>query len=220
LVQIHLYFYNSNKQVNQIILTENQFFGTSNYINTLFHGSNILFEQYDSFPKASFRNRCVIAGSNGLVNLSVPLVQGRDKQALTKDARIDYSGRWQKEHMRTLVSCYNRSPFFEYYRDDVEKLLEERQEFLLDKNLRILEWLQKILRRELQFSLTETYLKQYDPSYTDLRGRELPKNFQLVNAPVRYTQVFEDRIGFQPNLSILDLLFCAGPDTGRLLQSA
>lgn len=204
---------------NNHIIIENQFFGTINYIKILFQNSNILFEQYDNYPKASFRNRCVIAGSNGLVSLSVPLVQGRDKQVLMKDVRINYSGRWQKEHIRTLVSCYNRSPFFDYYRDDVQKLLEEKQEFLLDKNLRIFEWLQKALGLKAGFSLTGNYLKHYDDTYLDMRGLELPKNFQAVPSPVHYMQVFEDRIGFQPNLCILDLLFCTGPDAARLLRA-
>ncbi len=200
------------------LITENQFFGTINYIKTLFQFSDILFEQYDSFPKASFRNRCVIAGSNGLVNLSLPLVMGRDHRVLTKDVRIDYSGRWQKEHIRTLVSCYNRSPYFEYYRDDVQRLLEERQEFLLDKHLRILEWLQKTLDWQPVYALTQTWLRQYDAAYLDLRNQELPRNFQSVPGPVRYSQVFEDRIGFQPNLCILDLLFCAGPASAGFLR--
>jgi hypothetical protein len=152
-----------------------------------------------------------------LVSLSVPLEKGRDRQQLMKDTRISYLGRWQSEHLRTLESCYSRSPFYEFYRDDVNRLLSSKETFLLDKNLAILEWLARILAIPSSWSLTDNYLKTYPPEVVDRRDAILPKNFQEQDQPVMYTQVFADRIGFQPNLSVLDLLFCTGPAAGKIL---
>lgn len=196
--------------VNKIII-DNQFFGTNNYIITLFQKSNIIIEQCDSFRKMSFRNRCMVAGANGPITLSLPLEHGRDKQQLMKDVRINYSGRWQKEHLRTLESCYARSPYYEYYRDDVRRLWEEKHIFLLDKNMAALAWLARIFSFPGQISLTVSYQAACtEEGITDMRDQILPANYRNWPAPV-YTQVFGDRTGFQPNLCILDLLFCHGP---------
>jgi hypothetical protein len=201
-----------------ILLIENQYFPCVTYINTLFQASNVEIEQYENYQKMSFRNRCEVAGSNGVVNLSVPLEQGRNQRQLMKDVRISYQTDWQTQQLRTLESCYSRSPFFEFYRDQVETLIRKKEDFLLDKNLAILEWLQQKLKFPSKISLTQTFQKDLFQNVLDLRNRFLPKYARTEKMGFVYTQVFEDRIGFQNNLSVLDLLFCAGPDTQRLLS--
>ena len=203
--------------INKTLLIDIQYFGTINYINTLFQNSNIIIEQYESFQKMSFRNRCVVAGSNGLINLSVPLEKGRGQKELMKDVRISHSTNWRQQHLRTIESCYSRSPFFEFYRDTVWKLLEKPEIYLLDQNLKILQWLKKVFKYKVEISVTEEYLKNYPEDMIDKRNYFLPKNQLTDPFTIRYTQVFEDRIGFIPNLSILDLLFCSGPEAISIL---
>lgn len=157
----------------------------------------------------SFRNRTVIAGSNGLINLSVPLEKGRSQKELTKDVRISYLSNWQAEQLRTIRSCYGRAPFFEYYFHDIERLVSRRQVFLLDLNLEILDWLVGVFKANVSVERSSGYDK-VPKDALDLRNRFGPKDQPEGNLPV-YTQVFGDRIGFRPNLSILDLLFCSGP---------
>lgn len=166
----------------------------------------------------SFRNRCMVAGSNGVVHLSVPLEKGRGQKELMKDVRISHSANWQLQHWRTIESCYSRSPFFEFYRDAVWGLLEKKETFLLDMNMRILEWIKSTLKFPGKLVLTDEYHKSYPPDAIDLRNTMLPKNYQLSGTGMRYTQVFEDRIGFVPNLCILDLLFCCGPNAKTILK--
>ncbi len=199
------------------LIIENQYFPCVNYINTLFQFSNVKIEQYETYQKMSFRNRSVVAGSNGVVDLSVPLENGRNQRLLMKEVRISYLSNWQVQHFRTIESCYSRSPYFEFYRDGVWDLLRKKQSFLLDMNLEILNWLKKVLKIPAGISLTEGYEKNYPEDVKDLRNHFLPKNRLVQDAGFRYTQVFEDRIGFQSNLSILDLLFCSGPESIHLL---
>lgn len=206
-----------NENIEQLII-DNQYFGTVYYIKILFQYSNIKIEQYESYQKMSFRNRCRVAGSNGVVDLSVPLEKGRGQKELMKDVRISHSANWQVQHWRTIESCYSRSPFFEFYRDAVWGLLEKKETFLLDMNMRILEWLQTILKFPAEVSLTDSYHKIYPPGTADLRNTMLPKNNHLSATHTRYTQVFEDRIGFIPNLCVLDLLFCCGPQVVSILR--
>lgn len=202
--------------MSQLII-EYQYFGTINAINTLFQFSNIEFEVFESFQKMSFRNRMIVSGSNGLVHLSVPLEKGRDQKQLIKDIRISYSLPWQQQHWRTIESCYNRSPFYEYYRDWLESFFTRRPVFLLDLNRDIMDWLVKLLKPTGKILETKEFLLEYPEGVTDMRSRWLPKNFQDEGDAIRYLQVFEDRIGFQTNLSILDLLFCTGPQAHSLL---
>ena len=201
-----------DQNINTLII-ENQYFPCVNYINTLFQFSNIKIEQYETYQKMSFRNRSVVAGSNGVVDLSVPIENGRNQRGLMKDVRISYLSNWPVQHFRTIESCYSRSPYFEFYRDGVWELLQKKQSFLLDLNLEILNWLKKVLKFSGEITLTESYEKIYPEGVTDLRNHFLPKNRSAQNDGFSYTQVFEDRIGFQLNLSILDLLFCSGPET-------
>ena len=205
-----------NKNIS-ILVIDCQYFGSINYIKILFKYSNILIEQYESYQKMSFRNRCMIAGSNGVINLSVPLENGRSQKGLMKEVKISYSTNWRVQHWRSIESAYNRSPFFEYYREGVWALLEKEETYLLDINLKILDWLKKVLKFNPTFCLTDDYRKNYPIEVLDMRNQFLPKNYQNQPPGFSYTQVFEDRIGFIANLSILDLLFCYGPAAKSLL---
>lgn len=200
--------------MSTILIADSHYFPCVSYMKTLFAYTHIQLEAYENYQKNSFRNRCVVAGSNGLINLSVPLVDGRDQKIPYRNLKIDYSQRWQAEHWRTIVSCYNKAPFFEYFGPGVEQLILERYDRLFDLNLAIMHWLKKIMKLPADIDTTKTYLPDYTAveNVTDLRNKWRPKNYQ-EEAQVfpSYFQMFQHRIGFQANLSILDLLFCAGP---------
>jgi hypothetical protein len=210
---------------NTYLITENQYFPCINWIKYSFTKTNVNILSFEPYRKMSFRNRCVVAGSNGLVHLSVPVVNGRNQKAAFKDVRISYREDWQQQHWRTLTSCYNKSAFFEFYRDSLDVFFLKKEVFLFDLNTRIIFWLKEILKASCTIDIVAApeALEAIQP-VTDQRDRWLPKNFQQEqqltetgqNMP-SYFQVFEDRIGFQPNLSILDLLFNEGPNASFLL---
>lgn len=200
-------------------IIDNQYFGCIDYCSTLFLSKHIEIEQYDRWEKASFRNRCMVATANGMVNLTVPVESGRNQKTVFKEVKIDYSHNWQQQHWRTLVSAYNKSPFFEYYQQSVERLLTQKHSFLFDLDLEILNWIVKVLKLEVNILLTELYEKEYPTKeIIDCRNKWLPKNFQQKNNAIQYTQVFEKQTGFIPNLSILDLLFNEGPNAANLFS--
>lgn len=187
--------------------------------------SNIVFDQYEYYQKMSFRSRCRIVGAEGPIDLSIPLLKGRDQKTIMKDVRISGLQPWQARHWKTIASCYNRSPWFEFYRDELEGLYKRSFVYLLDWNLACFEWTLGVLKMRVPVLLSEGYRKEYKGlEWVDWRGKILPKNSQkevdpLGIPPLKYYQVFEDRIGFIPNLSILDLLFCEGKRAAEMLNA-
>lgn len=201
-----------------LLVIDSQLFSNITYIRMLIEYKYSKIEKYDYFLKMSFRNRYVIAGANGLINLTVPVIGGREQKSLMKDVRIDNSEKWQIKHWRSLVSSYKKAPFFEFYENDVERLLWSKEEFLYFFNMNVLEWIFKILKIDLIVEPTEFYKKDYKDEF-DYRNKFLPKSFQNESIVVpHYSQVFEARFGFQKNLSILDLIFCKGPNAASLLS--
>ena len=200
------------------LISEIQYFPSTTFYKNSFHCTNIVFEQYERYQKMSFRNRMMIAGANGIIELSVPLSYGRNQRKFTKDVKIDNRQKWQTRHWRSIESSYNHSPWFEFYNAELAGLYQQRFDFLIDWNLACFEWTTKKLEWKVGISLTDQFQKKYDlPQWSDQRDNLLPKNY-MDYEPVKYRQVFEERIGFLPNLSILDLLCCEGKRTAELLK--
>lgn len=180
--------------------------------------SHSIYSLYEKFNKMSFQNRCVIPTANGLTTLSIPLRGGRENKLPFGLVEIDNSQQWQTRHWRTITAAYNRSPYFEYFKFSLAKIYGTRFEKLYEWNLEILNWI--FLNLELGLNLTPLDVNK------DVGTKKitplLPRNFQqpglIIGHPV-YPQVFMERIGFQPNVSIMDLLFCMGNNSGQLFPS-
>lgn len=203
-----------------ILITGLQYFTNIIEYKNLITYKHINLEQYERWQKASFRSRCIIAGANGLIHLSIPVQGGRHSDSLIREIKIDHTNNWQKIHWRSIVSAYNRSPWFEYFRDEIEKFYHTRYTWLWDWNYDLFEWVNKKTVVELNVDLTKNWQKKYpETEFDDWRYRMQPRNFSSYaeNCPV-YKQVFEERFGFLPNLSIIDLLFCEGPNAANLLR--
>ncbi|RAJ02238.1 WbqC-like protein [Chitinophaga skermanii] len=203
------------------LLIESQYFPNLSYYKALIEHDILEIEKYEHYQKVSFRNRCYVAGPNGMVLLSVPLTKGKNQRTVMKDVRISYEERWQSLHFKTLVSAYRRSPWFEYYEDDLAGLFEQRHEFLIDWNMACFEWVNKKLGVATPVTFSDTYraTEELPAGTVDARNTIMPGNMaELGSSLPSYTQVFEERTGFMPNLGILDLLFCEGKHSLQLLQ--
>lgn len=201
------------------LIADLQYFPSIILFKNSFKYSHIVFEQYEFYQKASFRNRMLIANANGIAALSIPLEGGREQKTLIKELRLDRRKPWQMNHWKNLESAYNRSPWFEYYREHLLGLYQRPFKFLVDWNQACFEWaIRQIGLDHLTISRTESFQLSYDPDKNlDLRNSILPKNYYLENGP-KYRQVFEEKWGFFPNLSILDLLFCEGKRAAEILR--
>ncbi len=197
------------------LLIDLQYFPCINYFKVLSDSTYCKINLSEPYKKMSFRNRCVIVGSNGLINLSVPVEKGRNQRIPYAEVRIAYQENWQVQHWRTIVSCYNRSPYFEYYAGRLEPLFTARFEYLYELNEHAL----KIVTGILKVKLPEFVDNVEVDNVVNYRDKWMPKDYDKDSEHIRYGQLFEDRIGFKTNISILDLLFMEGPNAVALLKS-
>ena len=189
------------------------YFPPISYVAAMLDKPVVLVEQYETFPKQTYRNRAVVATANGLLPLSVPVIRTNGNHTYTKDMNICYNENWAAKHWRAIESAYNSSPYFLYYKDDVEAILNKKHRTLLELNMDILAFVFKKLKVAKDIILsTDFVVVDANADIEDYRNRFSPKNKEIIQLSP-YDQVFEDRFGFVPNLSILDLLFNMGPDS-------
>jgi len=199
------------------ILLHPTYFPNISHFVAMANASEIVFEINDNFLKQTYRNRCYIYGANGKLALNIPVVHSQKNRQKYKDVKIFNAENWQSNHWKSLLSAYRTSPFFEYYEDELQPLFTLKADFILDFNFKCMEVICDCLQLDLNSSKTETYQKNIE-NQTDFRHLVYAKNETLQNFEP-YTQVFNSKHGYIPNLSILDLLFNEGPNTLNYLES-
>ena len=181
----------------------------------------VYLEHCESYTKGSYRNRCHIAGAQGVQVLSIPLQGGKHQQQSIREVRIAHDTPWHTQHWTAIKSAYGKSPFFEYYADELIPIFKKKYEFLWDWNWDLLQTLLLLLQLDADIVCTTEYEKNPPNSILDFRNGISPKAHKAFPdpnfTPYKYGQVFEAENGFLPNLSILDLLFCTGPEASFIL---
>ena len=184
----------------------------------MFYTATVKWELHEHFEKMSYRNRYYIAGGNGLMKMSIPIQGGREHKSVMEHTTIADTDNWRQKHWRTLVSAYSNAPYFEFYADSLEKIFTDQHENLTAFNLQTIHWLKQQIDISFSEERTSFYQKEYRDALFDLR-RMKPglEDCTICDFPPYY-QVFQERNGFIPNLSLLDLLFAEGPYTLRWLK--
>ena len=213
----------NNKIIQNKILLELQYLPPIQYFSKLMMYSVVLIEQHENYLKGSYRNRCHIAGPNGLLRLSIPLEKGKNEQQPIQQVRIAYHEPWQNQHWNSIKTAYSSAPYFDFFADELQQFYTERYEFLFDFNWRLFQFLLSHIPVLADIEFTERFEKALPDKILDARNSIFPKKHRQKEDkyfhPVPYPQVFEEKNGFLPNLSILDLLFCYGPQTPIQLES-
>jgi len=228
-------------------LLQTTYFGPIQWYQKLFRHDSCLIEQYDSYQKQTYRNRCVIATANGTQALTVPIVSPATSSALCvsdgsavgegkcllKDLRISDHNEWRRVHWNALQSAYSESPFFEYYADEIYPFFERKYTFLIDFNEAIRQTVCDLIDIHPKVTYTQQWVRppltpphlegEKDCATVTDQQHAITDYRDVINAKhprvdpdfeaKEYWQVFRHKHGFLPNLSILDLLFCMGPES-------
>lgn len=185
------------------------------YFSLFSDADEVFVEKEENYLKQTYRNRCNILSAHGTQLLTVPVYMGSIHKTPVKEIRIDYSKRWQQVHLRAMTASYNSSPYFEYYYEEIEKIISGNHEFLLDLNMELYEAVLEILKIEKRLSYTTDFEPSAGKSY-DYRYKITPKKAIPITGK-NYSQVFDNGTGFVPNLSIVDLIFNMGPEACNYL---
>lgn len=191
------------------------------YYSKLKAYDKIYIEQHDHYVKQTYRNRCNVAGPEGVLSLSVPIIRPDTPKCAMKDIRISDHGNWRHLHWNAIESAYNNTPFFEYYKDDLRPFYENKYTFLADFNEELRCKICELMDISPVVEHTASYHTDFLPDEADYREVIHPKkDYTEVDQdflPKPYYQVFESRHGFLPNLSVIDLLFNMGPESVLVL---
>jgi hypothetical protein len=201
-------------------LFSSAYFPPVHYFALIPEAHRICIEKRENYIKQTWRNRCRILTANGPASLTVPILLGSFHKVPVKDIKIDYSKKWQQVHLRGLVSSYRLSPFFEYFYEIVENVILGNHKYLLDLNMYSLDALIKITGIRTSVSYTSEFEDINKEPY-DFRYLITPKKNPLEQdfSFKEYPQVFCDRFEFIPGLSMLDLIFNAGPDAQKYFST-
>lgn len=206
----------------QTCLLSPGYFAPIDWFITYVQFEDILFEKEDNYQKQTYRNRQYIYGPNGKLLLNIPIDHSHRRSGAEryKSIKIDNQYDWQRIHWKSLETAYRSSPFFEFYEDEFIDLYQRKFSYLYDFNLRCLSVLKDCLQLDREEKFTENFHAQSElPSeITDARELIRAKRKPMVDLPP-YDQVFTEKHGFIPNLSILDLLFNLGPETEIYLEN-
>lgn len=201
-------------------LIESHYLPSVAYLACIAPFDTVVLERHEYFIKQTYRNRCHIATANGIGRLTVPLTSKHGKVLIT-DVKVDYNQKWLNMHWRTIESAYRNAPFYEHYADDLRSILFKRTTYLYELNSELLTICLKWLGYKKTILESASYEKVPDSQVTDRRNRVDAKNPALATdffTPVLYHQVFGRE--FEENMSLIDLVFCEGPNARTVVESS
>lgn len=184
------------------------YFGNIYYFKTLFQYKEICIESKENFIKQSLRNRCEILTANGVQQLSIPVIRKNGSKTPIDEVEIATNLDWQKNHWKAIESAYSSSPYFDHYGIEVKELI-------YNKEVNLLKFNDLIFNRVFLWLGIETKIN-YSTEYQNIEGMiDYRSNFPEIPLP-DYIQVFGN--SFEPNLSILDAIFCLGPMSRKVIE--
>lgn len=175
---------------------------------------SILIEKYENYQKRSFRNRFYLNSSQGKTLFSIPLKKGKNQGQVITDVEIAYEDDWVDHLGKFIQTNYGSSPFYEHYKDKFLSIFQKHHRYLYQLNIELLQAITKAIRMDIIIRETEQYNPSYSDENIDVRNSFKPNaDFFASQQYPSYAQVYEEKNNFISGLSILDMIFCCGPET-------
>lgn len=200
-----------------MLLIESQFCPPTSVILQMVTHGDVMIEAHEHYQKRSYRNRIHLAGPQGVSTFSIPLRKGKNAQTSIQDVLISYDDDWIRQLAGLLQTNYGSAPFYEYYIEDLLGIFKREYTLIFELNMALLQYFIQTL--DLSISVSTSVEYDANPSTAlDLRGSSSLRDPDK-SAPY-YRQVYEYAHGFLPDLSIIDMLFCCGPESKMVLAES
>jgi len=212
------------------------------YFHQIYKADVFVFYDDVQYDKHGWRNRNRIKTANGSVWLTVPVAKkgNVEKHTSINEIAIDWTRDWSRKHWKTIEQAYGKAPFFEMYWPTLKEAYLERHEKLADLTIQLTVLLSELLgiaktkfMRSSSLTATGTktdrllgLLKQLGAThyisgpaakaYLDeekLAEAGISTEYMVYDYPV-YSQLYPP---YDPQVSILDLLFTEGPETAKYI---
>lgn len=188
--------------------------GNVSYYKALKAAQHVCLETQEHYIKQTYRNRCTIFGANGPLDLIIPVTKSKAGHQPLGEVKINYNQNWQRLHWKSLESAYRSSPYFDHYQYEFEQFYQTPYDLLIDFNLALQKTILQVLEWDIPVEFTTSW--EAKPENT-IDQRSLAEPWTPNTELKPYTQVFDVRHGFMPNLSVFDLLFNCGPQSADYL---
>lgn len=195
----------------QKLLISTSYLGPISYFSRIAHAELVQMDLFEHYLKQTYRNRCLILTANGIHPLSIPVIKVNGNHTLVRDIQISNREKWQLNHWRAISSAYSNSPYFLFYENDFQSVFFKGHKLLWQFNEDMIKVILRCLGLSKSIIYSSAYVSELPTGSEDLRLAFSPKKVLETPFPA-YSQVFDDRFTFAPDLSILDLLFNLGPD--------
>jgi hypothetical protein len=196
-----------------MILVEPQYLPSVNYFNNIVN-DEIIFDTNSVYVNQYSVNQTRISNDVKSFNIKVPIINYKGGCKL-KDLKIDNSKNWINSHTQSIQSSYGKYPYFLFYNDEIINLIKRRHNYLVDLNYDLLTYLLKVLNYDNKIRISE-----YDNSeIIDLRAIKTKFSNHQVNDVNQIRDNFFLGKNFDYNISVIDLLFLKGPESGFLIRN-
>jgi hypothetical protein len=224
-----------------VAIHQPQFLPWLGYIDKLDRSDVFCLLDTVQYKKNEFQNRNRIKTADGWQWLTVPVTY-RFPQRIY-EVGVNQTVDWQRKHLQALKTNYSKAPYFGTYIARFEEFYQQSYELLAEVNVACIRLLMDLLGLKRKVVLAsslqvgtedptlrlveicqaldgDTYLSGRDGGkYMDLdtfHSQQLELVFQDFDHP-EYPQCYGP---FEPNLSVVDLLFNCGPDSLNIIRKA
>ena len=202
--------------MSKILLTT-AYFPPISYFTEIIKANHVFIEAHENYQKQSYRNRSYIAGPNGKQMLNIPVIRVDGNHTPVQEVLLSNQINWKIQQWNSIKTAYNSSPFLLYYEDEIKEVFLKKHNKLWDFNWELLILMLDLLQIKTPIEKTSVY-ENLPSDLVDFRNTIHPKiSTHTTSKP--YFQVFDDRLGFIADLSILDLLFNLGTEATLYLKN-
>ncbi len=215
---LFLFLQNMTTERHTTFLLSTTFLGPIEYFYYLNLADKVIVEQHETWLKQTYRNRTIIVTDKGTLPLTIPVTKINGNHTKTKDMVVSFRENWPVKHWRSIETAYQNSPYFLYYSDQIKELLFSNTQNLVELNTALTKAVCEMIGIKTDIRLNSKFVKSPAGNVIDLRFKLSPKQPPTIITFPEYTEVFFDKQPFIPNASILDLLFCLGPESKDYLK--